>query len=377
MNAKLGVGVIGCGNISSAYFRLAPLFRNIEIKACADLKAETAQNQAAEFGILAMDVDSLLANRDVEIIVNLTVPDAHFMVSKSIIESGKHVFSEKPLTLSLDEAIKLKVMAETRGVKLACAPDTFLGGVHQQARNLIDSDSIGNVTGGTCHVMSHGMEHWHPNPDFFYKPGGGPIMDLGPYYIGNLIQLIGPVNRVTALATIPQQTRTISSEERFGDKISVETPTTIHAVLEFKNKALITLGSSWDVWNHGHPNMELYGTNGSLRIPDPNFFSGELQLASEEGDFESVQQWVHPLGKVNEEHDSGWMANYRTVGLADLARAILEGNDARCQIDRPLHAVEVMTSILQSTETEKTIQMTTTCTRPEPLGPEKARNLMS
>ncbi|MDP6730759.1 MAG: Gfo/Idh/MocA family oxidoreductase, partial [SAR324 cluster bacterium] len=215
MNAKLGVGVIGCGNISSAYFRLAPLFRNIEIKACADLKAETAQNQAAEFGILAMDVDSLLANRDVEIIVNLTVPDAHFMVSKSIIESGKHVFSEKPLTLSLDEAIKLKVMAETRGVKLACAPDTFLGGVHQQARNLIDSDSIGNVTGGTCHVMSHGMEHWHPNPDFFYKPGGGPIMDLGPYYIGNLIQLIGPVNRVTALATIPQQTRTSSSEERF------------------------------------------------------------------------------------------------------------------------------------------------------------------
>ena len=376
MNQKTGVGVIGCGNISAAYFRLASLFRNIKIKSCADLNLETAKNQAEEFGIVALDVASLLKSSEIEIIVNLTVPDAHYEVSKSILEAGKHVYSEKPLTLSLPEALQLHELAETKGLLVAGAPDTFLGGVHQQARDLVDSGAIGRITGGTCHVMDHGMEHWHPNPDFFYQPGGGPILDLGPYYLGNLINLIGPISRVTAFSSTPKKVRTITSEERFGETIPVKTPTTVHALLQFDNGALVTLGASWDVWDHGHPHMELYGTEGTLRIPDPNIFSGVLQISARDGGFDPVPKWDHPFGIENEEYDSGWIANYRSAGLADLARAIREGREARCLIQRPLHAVEVMTGILQSAKTGRAIEMATTCTRPDPLGPEDAETLI-
>ena len=201
MISKSGIGFIGCGNISGTYFRLLPMFKNIEIIGCADLNQEVAQNQASEFGICAMEIDDLLQNQNIDIIVNLTVPDAHFEVSKSILEAGKHVFSEKPLTLSLDDAMHLEKLAYSKGLLIAASPDTFLGGAHQQARSLIDSGTIGRVTGGTCYIMNYGMEHWHPNPDFFYKNGGGPIFDLAPYYITNLINLIGPVQRVTALSS--------------------------------------------------------------------------------------------------------------------------------------------------------------------------------
>src|SRR6056300_1322786 len=276
MAGTLGVGVIGCGNISSAYFRLSKLFQAIEVKACADLNMEIAQAQAKEFGLEALSVEALLSHSEVDIIVNLTVPNAHFEVSKAILEAGKHVYSEKPLTLSLEDGLALRDLAQQRGLRVACTPDTFLGGTHQQARALIDSGVLGKIVGGTCHVLSHGMEHWHPNPDFFFQPGGGPVLDLGPYYIGNLIHLLGPVRYVTAMSSIPQKERTITSQPRYGEKISVNTPTTIHAVLEFANGALITLGASWDIWKHGHRNMELYGTEGSLVVPDPNFFGGDL-----------------------------------------------------------------------------------------------------
>ena len=285
MAGTLGVGVIGCGNISSAYFRLSKLFQAIEVKACADLNMEIAQTQAKEFGLEALSVEALLSHSEVDIIVNLTVPNAHFEVSKAILEAGKHVYSEKPLTLSLEDGLALRDLAQQRGLRVACTPDTFLGGTHQQARALIDSGVLGKIVGGTCHVLSHGMEHWHPNPDFFFQPGGGPVLDLGPYYIGNLIHLLGPVRYVTAMSSIPQKERTITSQPRYGEKIPVTTPTTIHAVLEFANGALITLGASWDIWKHGHRNMELYGTEGSLVVPDPNFFGGDLLRSERDGSY--------------------------------------------------------------------------------------------
>ena len=187
MAKKLGVGVIGCGNISAAYFRLAPLFRGIEMRACADINAEAAKARAAEFGLRAETVDGLLAAQDIDIIVNLTVPAAHYGVSKQILDAGKHVYSEKPFVLSVAEGLDLKKRAEKKGLRIGSAPDTFLGGAHQLARAIVDSGKLGRITSGTCHVMNHGMEHWHPNPDFFYAPGGGPILDLGPYYLANLI----------------------------------------------------------------------------------------------------------------------------------------------------------------------------------------------
>lgn len=376
MERELGVGIIGCGNISTAYFTLAPLFKGIKVVACSDINMNAAELRAEEFGVKAQTVDELLANPDVDVVVNLTIPDAHYPVSKRILEAGKHVYSEKPLVLSLEQGEDLRRIAKEKGLSVGCAPDTFLGGSHQLARKYIDEGGVGRITSGTCHVMSPGMEMWHPNPDFFFLPGGGPILDLGPYYIANLINLIGPVKRVGALTSIANETRTITSEPRNGEVIPVKTPTNIHALLEFVNGATITLSASWDVWCHRHANMELYGTEGSLFVPDPNFFGGLVEATGRNKEIAPLEAWDHPFGIDNQESQQGPRANYRTAGLADMALAILEGRDARCSLDRVLHGVDVMTAILKSGETGEFITLSTTCTQPAALGIEEARALL-
>ncbi|GGB01713.1 oxidoreductase [Brucella endophytica] len=377
MGKTLGVGIIGCGNISTTYLKLAPLFKRIEMRACADANPAAAEARAEEYGIKAQSVDELLANDDIDIVVNLTIPDAHYAVTKRILEAGKHAYSEKPLVLSLEQGLELQKLADEKGLKVGCAPDTFLGGAHQLARKAIDEGKAGTITSGTCHVMSHGMEHWHPNPDFFFKPGGGPILDLGPYYIANLVNLLGPVKRVAAVTSMATPTRTISSEPRKGETITVETPTTIHAILEFVEGATVTLSASWDVWAHRHGNMELYGTDGSLYLPDPNFFGGDvLFVGSDKAEPAPLETWEHPFGVPNQEHPQGAMANYRTAGLADMAAAIVEGRDTRCSLDRALHGVDVMLSILRSGEEKRFVEVETTCTRPEALGIEEAQALL-
>jgi predicted dehydrogenase len=376
MERELGVGIIGCGNISTAYFTLAPLFKGIKVVACSDINMNAAELRAEEFGVKAQTVEELLANPEVDVVVNLTIPDAHYPVSKQILEAGKHVYSEKPLVLSLEQGEDLRRIAMEKGLSVGCAPDTFLGGSHQLARQYIDQGGIGRVTSGTCHVMSPGMEMWHPNPDFFFLPGGGPILDLGPYYIANLINLIGPVKRVGALTSMASETRTITSEPRNGETIPVKTPTNIHALLEFANGATITLSASWDVWCHRHANMELYGTEGSLFVPDPNFFGGVVEATGRNKEIKPLEVWDHPFGIDNQESQQGPRANYRTAGLADMALAILEGRDARCSLDRVLHGVDVMTAILKSGETGEFITLSTTCTQPAALGVEEARALL-
>lgn len=376
MTNELRVGIIGCGNISTTYFKLAPLFKGIRVVACADINPAAADARAAEYDVSAQSIEALLANPEVDIIVNLTIPDAHFPVSKAILEAGKHVYSEKPLVLSLEQGEELRAIAKAKGLVVASAPDTFLGGAHQLARNYIDQGRIGRVTSGTCHVMSPGMEMWHPNPDFFFLPGGGPVLDLGPYYIANLINLIGPVKRVAALSSMASPTRTITSEPRNGEVIPVRTPTDIHALLEFHNGATITLSASWDVWSHRHGNMELYGTEGSLFVPDPNFFGGEVEASGRSKDIEPLEMWDHPFAVDNWEHPFGPIANYRTAGLADMADAILAGRDPRCSLDRALHAVDVMVSILKSGEEGRFVTLSTTCTQPAALGIEEARALL-
>ena len=374
---KLGVGIIGCGNISAAYLRLAPLFKALEMRAVADISFSAAQARAEEFGVRALTVDELLASPEIDVIVNLTIPDAHYAVTKAILEAGKHAYSEKPLVLSLDEGEKLRTLADAKGLRVGSAPDTFLGGSHQLARARIDDGLIGDIVAGTCHVMSHGMEHWHPNPDFFFLPGAGPVLDVGPYYVTNLIQLIGPVRRVAALTSSATSTRTILTEgPRQGEEIPVRTPTNIHALLEFENGATITLSASWDIWAHRHSNMELYGTEGSLFVPDPNFFGGEVGHAGRDGKIEPLPEWDHPFGKANQEHPAGARANYRTAGLADMAQAIVEGRPHRCSLELAIHAVDVMTSILKSGETGNFVELTTTCERPAALSPGDALSLM-
>jgi len=372
MSTKLGIGILGCGNISAAYMKLAPLFRGIEVKACADINEAAATARAEEFALRAESVDGLLNANDIDIVVNLTVPAAHFEVSQKALEAGKHVYSEKPFVLSVEEGQDLAALAAEKGLRVGSAPDTFLGGAHQLARHLIDSGAIGKVTSGTCFVQSPGMEMWHPNPDFFFKPGGGPVLDLGPYYLSNLVQLLGPVKRVTAMSSSGSPERTITSQPRFGETIEVETPTTIHAVMEFHSGAQITYCASWDVWQHGHSNMELYGRDGTLHVPDPNFFGGELRM-TEKGSFVTITEaWNHPFSKTN---DRGH-ANYRTAGLADMALGILENRPHRCSLDFALHVVDIMTAILGSGERGEFIDIKTSCDRPEALGPQAAQALL-
>lgn len=373
MSKTLGIGILGCGNISAAYMRLAPLFRGIEVRACADINEAAAKARGEEFNLRVETVDDLLAADDIDIIVNLTIPSAHFEVSKIILEAGKHVYSEKPFVLSVAEGQALAAIAETKGLRIGSAPDTFLGGAHQLARHLIDKEAFGKVTSGTCFVQSPGMEMWHPNPDFFFKAGGGPVLDLGPYYVSNLVQLLGPVKRVAAMSSSGRQERTITSQPRFGELISVETPTTIHAVLQFHSGAQITYCASWDVWQHGHSNMELYGLDGTLHVPDPNFFGGEVRM-TEKGSFVNISEaWNHPFSKTNDRT----FANYRTAGLADMAQAILENRPHRCSLEFSLHVVDVMTSILASGESGRFIDINTTCDRPEALDPQAAQGLLA
>ena len=376
MSKELGVGIMGCGNISTTYFKLAPLFRGLNVVACADLNAEAAALRAEEYGVKAQSVSELLANDEVDVIVNLTIPAAHFTVSKQILEAGKHVYSEKPLAITLEEGKALQALAREKGLAFGCAPDTFLGGAHQLARKYIDEGGVGRITSGTCHVMSPGMEMWHPNPGFFFVEGGGPILDLGPYDIASLITFLGPVRRVAALTSMASPTRTVTSEPLNGQTIPVETPTNIHALLEFVNGATITLSASWDVWSHRHANMELYGTEGSIFVPDPNFFGGTVEASGRDKDIQPLEAWDHPFGVANQEHPQGPRANYRTAGLADMAIAIIEGRDARCSLERTLHAVDVMTSILKSGTDGRFIEMTTTCTQPAALGIDEALALL-
>lgn len=374
--ANLGLGIIGCGNISTSYLRLAPLFKGLEVRAVADVNMEAAQARAEEFGVKAQTVDDLLANKDVDVVINLTVPDAHYAVSKRILEAGKHAYSEKPLVLSLEEGVTLRDLAKSKGLAVGCAPDTFLGGAHQQARAALDEGRIGTVTAGSAAVLNHGMEHWHPNPDFFFLPGAGPMLDLGPYYVANLINLLGPVRRVAALTSSAATTRTISNGPRDGETVPVKTPTNIHALLEFHTGATITLSTSWDVWHHKRNHFELYGTEGTLYVPDPNFFGGSVEIGGRDGSLTELAPWDHPFGINNQNHNGRDLANYRTAGLADMVAALQQGRDARCSLERTLHGVEVMMACLKSGETGEFVTLTTTCTRPAALSPDDARALL-
>ncbi|MEP5151656.1 Gfo/Idh/MocA family oxidoreductase [Planktotalea sp.] len=375
MTKLLGVGIIGCGNISAAYLQLAPLFKGYKIVAVADINMDNAEARAAEFGVRAHTVEDLLAADDVDLVINLTIPAAHVEVSRAILEAGKHVYSEKPFVLSLEEAQELGDLAKSKGLRIGTAPDTFMGASHQLARKLVDDGTIGRVTSGTAVIMGHGMENWHPNPDFFFLKGAGPILDMGPYYISNLVQLLGPVAKVTSVTGAAHSERTIANGPRLGETVPVETPTTIHSVLSFESGAIVTLLASWDVWAHKHPTMELYGTEGMMDVPDPNFFGGTVSVTERKGDA-VAKEWdtEHPFGVVNFEDVH---ANYRGAGLADMALAITEGRAHRCNDAYATHVVEVMTSILDAGEAGQVMTMKTTCERPQELGPEEAQALLA
>ena len=376
MTKEHGVGIIGCGNISGAYFKLVPIFNNLRVVSCADINPAAAEARAAEFGVKAETIDALLANPEVDVVVNLTIPEAHYPVSKQALEAGKHVYSEKPFVLSIEEGEDLRRIADAKNLKVGSAPDTYLGGAHQYARHLIDSGKLGKIMSGTAHVLGPGMESWHPNPDFFFAPGGGPILDMGPYYVNNLVNLVGPVKRVVALANRAKEERIIGNGPRLGEAVPVVVATNIHAILEFVSGAQVALMASWDVWAHRHQNMELYGTDGAIFVPDPNFFGGKVEVAGTDREPKEVEVWDHPMTAHNFEFAWGTQANYRGVGLADMMAGLETGRDYRCSLDRSLHTIDVLTSILKSAEEGRAVDIATTCTQPEAFGIEEARGLL-
>jgi predicted dehydrogenase len=379
---ELGVGIVGCGVISTVYMLNMPLFRGIKLRACADLRKDAACAQAAKFGIEALNIDAMMKRDDIDIVVNLTVPNAHFAVSHAALTAGKHVFAEKPLTVSVEDGRRLVAEADARGLAIGCAPDTFLGAGGRLARRFVDEGRVGKILAGSAIFLTHGMEHWHPDPEFFFKPGGGPILDVGPYYIGALVNLLGPVQRVQAQASSGFAERIVTAKgPREGHKIAVETPTTVMALLDFAAGVQVTLAMSWDVWKHGHPAIELYGTEGSMRVPDPNFFGGNIEFTTRDGEWQTEDSSAMSFGQPNWRSPS-WpatrpmQANYRCLGLAELARSVTEGTAHRSNGRLALHVLEVMYAILQAAETHATIEVGTQIVRPPALSDEEAHALI-
>ena len=293
------VGVIGCGNIADIYIKNSKLFfNNFEINACADIKEEVSKSFAEKYNVRQLSVEDILADKEIEFIINLTIPNVHYEVSKSILESKKHSYSEKPLSIEFDDGKKLNDLAKENNVYVGCAPDTFLGAGIQMARKLIDDNTIGNVQLGSISMAVPGHEIWHPNPDFYYQYGGGPILDMGPYYFSALVNLLGSVKSVESKVKTIYKKRIIGSGERKGQEILVDIPTSIISHLEFKSGALIDAFFSFDIWKHNKNHIELYGDKGSMNVPDPNMFGGQLLTCSQRGgEWESIPTEQMNLGK--------------------------------------------------------------------------------
>lgn len=352
------IGIIGCGKISQAYFDGLRLFPFAKAVACADLVAETARAKAAENACVALGIDELLARPDIAIVINLTIPAAHAAVNRMILEAGKHAYCEKPLAVDPAEARPVLDLAEKRGLRVGCAPDTFLGAGFQTCRDLVDGGAIGRVVAGTAFMLSPGPESWHPNPGFYYLKGGGPVLDMAPYYLTALVHLLGPVETVAALSGRAHDVRTATSEARRGERLPVEIDTHASASLAFANGAIITAVFSFDVQSHRHTNIELYGTEGSLRAPDPNTFAGPVELFRSDARDEG---WVEqPLSRPYRE-------NSRGVGVADLAAAAAGGRPHRATGALALHVLEIMEAIGASARAGRAISIESRVERPAPL----------
>lgn len=354
---KVKVGVIGCGKISSIYFQAPRVFESFEIVACADLIRESAEQQAAQFEIpKVLSVPELLEDEEIEVILNLTIPQAHAEIGLAALNSGKAVYSEKPLGLDRIQGQELLNLGKQKNLLVGSAPDTFLGGGIQTCVQLINEGAIGEPVAATAFFAGHGPEGWHPAPGFFYQPGAGPLFDMGPYYLTTLIALMGPIKRVTGMARITFPERMIRNQLRYGEIMKVNTPTHVSGSLQFANGAIATLLMSFDVWHHELPRIEIYGSEGTLRIPDPNAFSGPVLLrGAEEADWREIPiRW-------------GYTENSRGIGLADMAVAMRAGHQPRANGQMAYHVLDIMQSIYESADQGRVIEIESTCQRPAAL----------
>ena len=356
MEAKTKIGIIGTGNIFKAYVRGCRAFDILEIAGCADIDHPKAKARAKEFGIPRVySVDELLADPEISIAVNLTVPKAHAAVSLAAISAGKHIYSEKPLAVTRQEGQEVLATAREKGVRVGCAPDTFLGGGQQTCRKLVDDGWIGEPVAAVAFMAGHGPEGWHPNPDIFYQAGAGPMFDMGPYYMTALVNLLGPVKRVTGSARISFPERIATSKQHQGRRIPVEVPTHVAGTLDFAGGAVATTIISFDIWAANLPRIEVYGSEGSLSVPDPNIFGGRV-LVRRAG----ASEW----SEVPLTHSAGVG---RGIGVADMAYAIRSGRAHRAHGDLAYHVLEVMGAFERASRTGRHAEIASHCSRPVPL----------
>ena len=348
------IGLIGCGTISPAYLRAAATFPILEFVACADLDPAAAARTEANFGVPATTVDALLARDDVEAVLNLTIPAAHASVNLAAIAAGKHAYCEKPFALDPLEGERVLAAAEAAGVRVGCAPDTFLGGGQQTVRQLVDAGAIGAPVAATAFMMGPGHESWHPNPAFYYQPGGGPMFDMGPYYLTALVHTLGPARRVAAIASRGRTERVIRSKPRAGERIEVAVDTHVAGTVEFASGAVATVVMSFDVALHSNRFIELHGLDASLSVPDPNGFGGTVAVSES-------RKWVErPL-------THGYTTNMRSIGLADMCVGIRRGRAHRCDGRLAQHVLEIMAAFGTSSHEGRHVTLRSAPPRPAPL----------
>jgi predicted dehydrogenase len=355
-SSALRVGVVGAGNISGQYSACLARLPQLRVTAVCDLQHERAAALAARHdGARVLAMPDLLVADDVDVVLVLTLPATHADVALAALAAGKHVYVEKPLALSVSEGREVVKAAAEAGLRVGCAPDTVLGTGVQTARAVVDAGRIGTPHAATAFMTTPGHERWHPDPEFYYQPGGGPLLDMGPYYLTSLVHLLGPVARVVGASARPSATRTIGSGPKAGTSFDVAVDSTVTGILEHTSGALSTLVMSFDIWAARLPRIEVHGTGGSLSVPDPNNFEGTVELFSAAAPDED---WVD-VGSTAGYADAG-----RGYGLADLALAIAEGRPHRADDELALHVLDIMESVQQAADTHASVELTTTCERP-------------
>jgi predicted dehydrogenase len=349
---QVKVGVIGCGNISDAYFTHMRHYPILDVIACADLNMECAQAKAEKWSLKALTVEQLLADPAIEIVVNLTIPAVHVAVNQQILAAGKHAYCEKPLALTRADGQATMKLADSKNLRVGSAPDTFMGSGNQLARKLIDEGAIGRVVAATAFMAGHGPEGWHPNPDFYYKVGGGPMFDMGPYYLTALVNLVGPMQDVAGMTTTALPFRVAGSAKHAGRMIKVETPTHLAGTIRHTQGAISTVIMSFDIWGNNYDRIEVHGTEGSLIVPDPNMFDGEVKLLRQNDRKWRTMKPAHALGIG------------RGTGVADMAYGIRSGRAHRASGQLALHVVDAMQAFDESSSSGKFVQLKSEPVRP-------------
>ena len=348
---KVRIGILGLGAISGIYLKnLTTVFKETQVLGIYDLIPGKMEQAQKEYGIerTYSSMDELLQDPDIEIVLNLTRPFEHYATTKAALLAGKHVYSEKPLAATFEEGKELTDLASERGLLLGGAPDTFLGAAIQTCRKLIDDGFIGRPIGATAQMICRGHESWHPSPEFYYQHGGGPMMDMGPYYLTALVNLLGGVKGLTGLTTKSFEQRVITSAPKSGTLVPVEVPTHVNGILRFENGAVGTITTTFDVYTDRQDKLEIYGSEGTLRVPDPNGFGGSITLfRPEDGSFKEMPLLFD------------YSENSRGLGLADMAKALRTGRAARADAQQTLHVLEIMTAIEKSSQEGRYVELST------------------